>query len=87
MGYLKDYQLEYKVKWVGYKDTTQELKENLKNAKKKIKEYYKKSKLESKENKGLKVNKLVKDNGGASNRILGEVITLVLTAFFSSLSL
>ncbi len=32
----------YKVKWIGYKGTTQELKDNLKNATKKVKEYYKK---------------------------------------------
>ena len=38
-----DKQLWYKVKWVGYKKTTQELKENLKNAIKKVKEYYKKA--------------------------------------------
>ena len=31
----------YKVKWIGYKETTQELVENLKNADKKVKEYYK----------------------------------------------
>ncbi len=33
----------YKVKWTGYDETTQELKENLKNAEKKIKKYYKKA--------------------------------------------
>ena len=32
----------YKVKWIGYEETTQELEENLKNAEKKVKEYYKK---------------------------------------------
>ena len=32
----------YKVKWIGYNETTQELEENLKNVKKKVKEYYKK---------------------------------------------
>ena len=32
----------YKVKQTGYKETTQELEENLKNTKKKVKEYYKK---------------------------------------------
>ena len=31
----------YKVKWTGYKETTQELAKNLKNADKKVKEYYK----------------------------------------------
>ena len=31
----------YKVKQIGYKETTQELKENLKNAMKKVKKYYK----------------------------------------------
>ena len=31
----------YKVKWTGYNNTTQELKENLKNVIKKVKEYYK----------------------------------------------
>ena len=33
----------YKVKWVGYKETIQEPEENLKNAKKKVKEYYKRA--------------------------------------------
>ena len=33
--------MQYKVKQIGYKETTQELKENLKNAIKKVKEYYK----------------------------------------------
>ena len=33
----------YKVKWTGYNETTWELKENLKNMKKKVKEYYKKA--------------------------------------------
>ena len=37
-----DNQYQYKVKQVGYKETTQELKENLKNAIKKVKAYYKK---------------------------------------------
>ena len=32
----------YKVKWIGYKETTQEPAENLKNTDKKVKEYYKK---------------------------------------------
>ena len=36
-------QLWYKVKWVGYQDTTQEPKNNFKNIIKKIKEYYKKA--------------------------------------------
>ena len=36
-----DNQLQYKVKQVGYKETTQELEENLRNTKKKVKEYYK----------------------------------------------
>ena len=31
----------YKVKWVGYKETTQEPAKNLKNINKKIKKYYK----------------------------------------------
>ena len=31
----------YEVKQTGYKETTQEPKENLKNAKKKVKEYHK----------------------------------------------
>jgi len=38
-----DNQLWYKVKWVGYKKTTWEPKENLKNAIKKVEEYYKKA--------------------------------------------
>ena len=37
-----DKQIWYKVKWTGYKETTQEPKDNLKNIKKKVKEYYKK---------------------------------------------
>ena len=36
-------QLQYKIKWVGYKETTWEPKENLKNAIKKVKKYYKKA--------------------------------------------
>ena len=36
-------QLQYKVKWVGYKDTTQKPKNNLKNVMKKVEEYYKKA--------------------------------------------
>ena len=32
--------MQYKVKQVDYKETTQELEENLKNARKKVKEYY-----------------------------------------------
>ena len=32
----------YKVKWTGYNKTIQEPEENLKNIKKKVKEYYKK---------------------------------------------
>ena len=31
----------YKIKWTGYDETTWELEENLKNIKKKVKEYYK----------------------------------------------
>ena len=38
-----DNQLQYEVKQIGYKETTWEPKENLKNAIKKIKEYYKKA--------------------------------------------
>ena len=38
-----DDQLWYKVKWVGYKETTQEPKENLNNVIKKIKKYCKKT--------------------------------------------
>jgi len=38
-----DSQLWYKVKWVGYKDTTWEPKDNLKNAIEKVEEYYKKT--------------------------------------------
>ena len=38
-----DKQLWYKVKWVGYKETTWEPKENLKNVTKKVKEYYRKA--------------------------------------------
>ena len=38
-----DEQLWYKIKWVKYKDTTWESKDNLKNAIKKIEEYYKKT--------------------------------------------
>ena len=38
-----DKQLWYKVKWVKYKETTQEPKENLKSVIKKVKEYYKKT--------------------------------------------
>ena len=34
--------VQYKVKQTGYKETTQELEENLKNAEKKVKKYYKK---------------------------------------------
>ena len=34
---------QYKVKWTGYNKITQELEENLKNAIKKIKEYYKRT--------------------------------------------
>ena len=36
-------QLQYKVKWAGYIETTQEPKDNLKNAIKKVEEYYKKA--------------------------------------------
>ncbi len=36
-----DGQKWYKVKQAGYNKTTQELKENFKNAKRKVKEYYK----------------------------------------------
>ena len=35
-------QIWYKVKWVNYEKITWELKENFKNAEKKVKEYYKK---------------------------------------------
>ena len=35
--------MQYKVKQIGYKETTWELKENLKNTIKKVKEYYKKA--------------------------------------------
>ena len=35
-------QVQYKVKQIGYKETTQKLEDNLKNIKKKVKEYYKK---------------------------------------------
>ena len=38
-----DGQLWYRVKWVGYQDTTQEPKDNLKNTIKKVEEYYKKT--------------------------------------------
>ena len=37
-----DKQVQYKVKQINYKETTQELKDNLKNIIKKVKEYYKK---------------------------------------------
>ena len=37
-----DKQIWYKVKQAGYKETTWELKDNLKNIIKKVKEYYKK---------------------------------------------
>ena len=37
-----DKQVWYEVKWIGYKETTWEPEENLKNIKKKVKEYYKK---------------------------------------------
>ncbi len=37
-----DRQIQYKVKWSGYKETTWELKDNLKNIIKKVKEYHKK---------------------------------------------
>ena len=33
---------QYKVKWIGYKETTQELLDNLKNAIRKVQEYQKK---------------------------------------------
>ena len=33
----------YKIKWTGYKKTTQELVENFKNVSEKVKEYYKKA--------------------------------------------
>ena len=35
--------MQYKVKWVGYKEIIQELIENLKNVNKKVKEYYKRA--------------------------------------------
>ena len=35
--------MQYKVKWVDYKEITQELAENLKNISKKVKEYYKRA--------------------------------------------
>ena len=35
--------MQYKVKWISYKETIWELKENLKNAIKKVKEYYKRA--------------------------------------------
>ena len=37
---IVDEQVQYKVKQTGYEETTQELKDNLKNIKKKVKEYY-----------------------------------------------
>ena len=38
-----DDQLWYKVKWVKYEETTWEFKDNLENAIKKVKKYYKKA--------------------------------------------
>ena len=46
-----DGQKQYKVKWTGYNEITWELKENLKNVKKKVEEYYKRV---SQEGKGKK---------------------------------
>ena len=40
----------------------------------------------NKENKGLKVNKSIKGNKGASNRTLEGITTLVLIALSTSLS-
>ena len=34
--------IQYKVKWIGYKETTWELLENLKNAIRKVQEYWRK---------------------------------------------
>ncbi len=45
-------QKQYKVKWTGYDKTTWELEENLKNAKKKVKEYHKKISQARKGKKG-----------------------------------
>ncbi len=50
-------QIQYKVKWTGYKETIQELEENLKNTKKKVKEYYKKVG----QAKGKKIGQVGKD--------------------------
>ena len=54
-----DKQLQYKVKWVGYKDTTQELKDNFKNTIKKVEEYYRKvDQVVEKKKSQRKINQL-----------------------------